>query len=616
MRTLLILFLFFSFQNSYSQKTIYPKSIIKEVIVYEKGAMITRTIELEKLNNITEIVIDSLPKDITPKSLQANASEGLKILSVKYENLEEESLEIDAYNEMKFTLTSLEDSIKYQQMILSSIESEIELIKKNNNFNTESGVNIESLTKATKLYKTQLRALQKEKFGINKVVNKLKDTIHKLQLSILALDTQPFYNHRAIIKVENKGAINPKMELKYYSPNASWYSFYDLRISGTDQKENLDHKAYVSQNTGEDWTDVRLTLSNRKPNKSVIQKKITPYILQNNNVPIQDSYSHNNQKDFIHGTIRDENNEPLIGANIVFENSTIGTITDIDGKFKIHNPYNQKFLVCSYTGYQPKTIDVTNTSYIDIYLHEEVLLDEIIVVGSLQGKVAGIEMNSTEMKEKKQTRKAIFIKEQKSLNLKSFAIDQKYSIPSDAEEYDVLLRNVEMPVEYYHSIFPSVEPIAYLNVGIPDWKTYNLFSGKVNLYLEGQYTGVSQLDIDEVRDTIWFSLGEDSGISIDRKPLKEYNKDYFFKNKKKELHAFEILISNNKTSSCSITITDQIPVSRNSDVKVKVIEKSDAKLEKHSGYLLWKTKLAPGQKDNFVVKYEIKYNNNVEIFSQ
>jgi len=34
----------------------------------------------------------------------------------------------------------------------------------------------------------------------------------------------------------------------------------------------------------------------------------------------------------ISGTIIDENNEPVIGANIIVDGTTIGTTTDIDGK--------------------------------------------------------------------------------------------------------------------------------------------------------------------------------------------------------------------------------------------------------------------------------------------
>ena len=55
------------------------------------------------------------------------------------------------------------------------------------------------------------------------------------------------------------------------------------------------------------------------------------------------------------GTVIDEDtDEPLVGANVVLENTTVGTITDIDGNFTLGNlPEGEQVLVVSYVGYDP-----------------------------------------------------------------------------------------------------------------------------------------------------------------------------------------------------------------------------------------------------------------------
>ena len=59
------------------------------------------------------------------------------------------------------------------------------------------------------------------------------------------------------------------------------------------------------------------------------------------------------QNGSISGTILDETNSPLIGANIVIKNTVIGTASDADGKFFINNLKNGKyFLEVSMVGYQ------------------------------------------------------------------------------------------------------------------------------------------------------------------------------------------------------------------------------------------------------------------------
>ncbi|MFZ4477996.1 MAG: carboxypeptidase-like regulatory domain-containing protein [Saprospiraceae bacterium] len=60
----------------------------------------------------------------------------------------------------------------------------------------------------------------------------------------------------------------------------------------------------------------------------------------------------------INGTVLDEKNEPLIGANILLEGTTKGTISDVDGKFTLELDDSEKngTLSISYTGLRSKVL--------------------------------------------------------------------------------------------------------------------------------------------------------------------------------------------------------------------------------------------------------------------
>ncbi|WP_299395961.1 TonB-dependent receptor [uncultured Gelidibacter sp.] len=75
---------------------------------------------------------------------------------------------------------------------------------------------------------------------------------------------------------------------------------------------------------------------------------------------------------------------PLPGANVYWLDSTIGSITDIDGKFSI--PYQKEYtkLVISYVGYKTDTITVTSPKYIKHSLHATGELSEITVTSRKQ----------------------------------------------------------------------------------------------------------------------------------------------------------------------------------------------------------------------------------------
>ncbi|MDR1200659.1 MAG: TonB-dependent receptor [Tannerellaceae bacterium] len=87
------------------------------------------------------------------------------------------------------------------------------------------------------------------------------------------------------------------------------------------------------------------------------------------------------QRKTITGTVLDQDNMPVIGANIVMTGTTTGTITDINGKFTLEVPQNATLTV-SYIGYTEQSVVVGNRTTLVIRLVEDTkTLDEVVVVG-------------------------------------------------------------------------------------------------------------------------------------------------------------------------------------------------------------------------------------------
>jgi len=79
------------------------------------------------------------------------------------------------------------------------------------------------------------------------------------------------------------------------------------------------------------------------------------------------------------GKVTDQKGEPIIGATIKAKGTGFGTITDINGAFKISS---NGALLISYIGYQPQEVQVKGKSSVIVQLKEnDKLLDEVVVVG-------------------------------------------------------------------------------------------------------------------------------------------------------------------------------------------------------------------------------------------
>lgn len=81
------------------------------------------------------------------------------------------------------------------------------------------------------------------------------------------------------------------------------------------------------------------------------------------------------------GTVKDEAGEGLIGANILVEGTSIGTVTDVDGSYEI-NTSKGATLQYSYTGFFSQSVVVGDNSVIDVTLKlDSEVLDEVVVTG-------------------------------------------------------------------------------------------------------------------------------------------------------------------------------------------------------------------------------------------
>lgn len=105
------------------------------------------------------------------------------------------------------------------------------------------------------------------------------------------------------------------------------------------------------------------------------------------------------QNQTVTGSVVDENGEPVIGASVMVSGTKTGTVTDVNGTYKINVQKGQK-VVISYIGYLPQTVLPGGK----ISLQEDrQSLDEVVVVGygaqkkaHLTGSVATVDMNDVQ----------------------------------------------------------------------------------------------------------------------------------------------------------------------------------------------------------------------------
>lgn len=104
------------------------------------------------------------------------------------------------------------------------------------------------------------------------------------------------------------------------------------------------------------------------------------------------------------GKVIDNTNEGVPGVNVQVKGTAIGTITDIDGNYKLDVPSSRSVLVFSFIGYETQEVTVGNKAVINVTLKDDTqLLDEVVVVaygtarkGDLTGALTNMKPNASD----------------------------------------------------------------------------------------------------------------------------------------------------------------------------------------------------------------------------
>ena len=93
------------------------------------------------------------------------------------------------------------------------------------------------------------------------------------------------------------------------------------------------------------------------------------------------------QQKAIQGSVKDMEANPMPGVTIMADGTNAGTITNTDGKYSINVPEKGKSLTFSFLGYISQTLDITGKQTINVFLKEDLMkIEEVVVIGYGQQK--------------------------------------------------------------------------------------------------------------------------------------------------------------------------------------------------------------------------------------
>ncbi len=589
-------------------------SKIEAVTVFLNGAQVTRMASTTLSPGTTQLLLGGVPAALNTQSIQVKGEGSFTVLSVLHQlNYLNGQTRVQEIDDLESRLEALRERKENESSLLGVYGQEEEVLMENKRLGSQNqAVKVSDLREAADFYRTRLAELkskQLEKTRSIKVLDAEMEKINRQLRELRARKDEP--TGEIVISVNAKTSTVARFMVSYLVNDAGWRPTYDIRVKDVSSPVALVYKANVHQTSGENWKEVKLTLSTGDPAQSGSQPVLNPWYLGfYRPLPAPawgDANAAATNVRQINGRVTDEGGQGLPGANVIIKGTTVGTTTDASGGYALQVPPGASKVVYSFTGYIIQEMPI-HSPIMNVTMQPDIkALSEVVVNGyGIQGKVAGVQTKSGK---EKPLLLAVATQEVKQTSV-SFRIDIPYSIPSDGKQYAVDMQEYDIPAYYQYSCVPKLDADAFLTAKITGWEEYNLLAGEANLFFEGTYLGKSLLDVGQTTDTLTLSLGRDKNITVSRTKVEAFTSKQFIGANRRDAKAWEITIRNKKAQPVNLVVYDQFPVSTQSEIMIERQEAPGAAVDETTGRLTWQFTLPPADAKKLNVGYTVKYPKN------
>ena len=504
-------------------------SRVASVTVYPLSALVTREVEVPAGKGVVELIVSPLPPTIVSSSLYSEGSDGVRVLTTRYRT---RAIQQDTRVEVVKLQKELAELALAREKIesdIKAIQENLKLIGKMEGFlsvttiqATEKGaLNAESAITLAKHIKESRMETSRELVSLQQQVKANQDKAALLQSNLSAVSAPaPRTERDAVIVVDRANA--GKVRLNYLVHSAAWRPQYKLR-AGKAAKDpvQVEYLASLVQATGEDWSNVQLTLSTAAP-----MLNAAPPELQTLNVGV------------VH-----KGAAPPRKADLAELEEQIRNL-----RIKAQKDFNER---------KPTTgIGLFNTA---------AALDQS---WELLNPDAAVKRGC-----------ALAILEGPSV---AYHIATPLAVPSRNDEQVLEIARIELAPDFYYKAVPLLTTHVYRLADIVNKSNYVLLPGDATMYIGSDFVGQMNLPLIAIGEQFTVGFGVDPQLQVKRQMI---DKAYTTQGGNQMLrYEYRTLISNYKNEKVKLQVWDRLPKADTDAVTIN-ITKTTPELSKDPAYL-------------------------------
>jgi len=524
--------------------------------VYTDRALLTRSGKTSLKAGQQSLYFDHFPQDLVEDSLRVTGSgnadltiEDFKIRTRHFREVPESRVR---------TLMEEKEKLVHQKKQyaaeLSVIEDQKAFLKEIRVHTTESiSKDFERRKPETSDWKETLTFLGTESNLLNSQMLEIQAKVEAIDEEIKLIDQslKQAANLKNKVRKQVQVEVNAReagdfvFEISYLIHRASWHPTYDARVDSTAKKVTLRYYGAVTQTTGEDWSDVKVTLSTARPHIGGNAPELYPWHL---------------------------NLYQEVAMDMMMEESAVAASAPARPKMKKSAAPRGSFG----GGGQERSRSMA-------FAQAQVV----------SGEGASV----------------------------LFTPEGKSDIPGDGTTGKLLVMEGEFESKFNYLTLPKLNEFVYLTAKIKNSSEFPLLPGQISIFKDNSFVSKSHLqELVTPDEEFELSLGVDEAIKVKHQLKKKFGDEKGLFNKSKVTqYAYRIELNNQRDTEEVVTVRDQIPVSQDDEIKVKLeqiepAEHADKNTDElPAGALEWKITLPARSKQPIEFSFSVAHGKDTRI---
>jgi hypothetical protein len=193
----------------------------------------------------------------------------------------------------------------------------------------------------------------------------------------------------------------------------------------------------------------------------------------------------------------------------------------------------------------------------------------------------------------------------------------RYELPEkitlkNGSRRDITLPVVKLAGRPEYLAIPRLSEHVYLQAKVAGWEGLQL-PDEAKVFHQGVYVGNTELNDRAYNDSLEVALGHDELLVVGRAKLEDFSSNAGLGDKRRVRLMYELNVRNRHPAPVRLRLLDQVPISEEKEIVVKVLQTDGAERDERTGKLTWGLVLAAGESKKVRFSFQVDYPKDKQV---